>query len=417
MPLGLHNASPRVRAALGLVIGAILVATLTPASQVDARPMLLCVVCGERGTSDVVLNILLFAPLGALLAIADVPRGPAWLGGALLSAGIEGAQLFIRGRDSSIGDLLSNTIGTVGGYVIALSLPGWARAVSRHPHRAALAAAAAIALVIAGTGTLLRPSYPDTAYYGQWTADLGYLAWYRGRVLSARLGSLNLPSRRLDDSRVVREALLTGVPLEIRALAGPRVPRLAPLFSIYDEREREILLVGPDRDDLVLRYRTRAAAWGLDHPDLRLRGAVRDARPGDTLVLHLWREKQGVGNRTCLTLNNRRSCELGIPSGRGWALLLYPMSFPPWAHAILDAMWVAGLCGLLGFMAAGNGRALALGAGLGAVTLATMPLFVGLLPASLGEWLGAAGGLALGAAGWRVFNRVAAPVPRPARRR
>src|SRR5690606_22123238 len=94
------------------------------------------------------------------------------------------------------------------------------------------------------------------------------------------LAGLRLPPPRLDDSPRVARLLRDGQPLRVTAIAGTPPPSLASIFSIHDDRRREIILIGAEGDDLVLRVRTRAAALRLDHPDLRLPGALADFRPG-----------------------------------------------------------------------------------------------------------------------------------------
>jgi len=68
-----------------------------------------CIVCGTRGTADMFLNVLLFAPLGVGLALMGVRHGRALVLAAMVSLTVELAQVFIPGRDASIGDLISNS--------------------------------------------------------------------------------------------------------------------------------------------------------------------------------------------------------------------------------------------------------------------------------------------------------------------
>jgi hypothetical protein len=63
--------------------------------------------------------------------------------------------------------------------------------------------------------------------------------------------------------------------------------------SVYDRLEREIFLLGPDRDDLVFRYRTRTAAARLSDPNLRVVGALGGVAPGAALAIELSREPAG----------------------------------------------------------------------------------------------------------------------------
>src|SRR5713101_9526749 len=102
------------RAGLALTAAAlavIAVATLVPqpseAPSVAQIPIW-CLVCGQFGTIDALLNVALFAPLGAGLLLLGLPLRRAVLIGAALSLAIETTQYFaIAGRDASLGDLLT----------------------------------------------------------------------------------------------------------------------------------------------------------------------------------------------------------------------------------------------------------------------------------------------------------------------
>jgi len=355
-----------------------------------------CIVCGERGAADVLLNVIMFLPLGALLALRGVSLRWVTLAALSLSVLIEGVQVPLEGRDASLGDVFFNALGGVVGFALAGVIMRQLAAGPRATIGPVVVAALALG-AIGATGLLLRPTFPGSAYYGQWTANLGHLEWYRGRVRRAVLGEVALPSRRLADSRRVRELLLAGVRLDVHAVAGPWAPGLAPLFSIFDDRQREIVLLGPDRDDLVLRYRTRATAWALDQPDLRLRGAFAHVSAGDTLHVAAWRESRGY----CLAVNEARACGLGFTAGRAWGILLYAERFPAWLKSALDVGWLAGLLTLVGLAGMPRSALMAGGAtiaiGLGLVAPAT-----GLLLTPLTGWLGAGVGLVLGV-GVRAF--------------
>jgi hypothetical protein len=335
-------AKPLYVAAALLVIAAL---TLLPAHG-PAPDAFACVFCGDRAVSDALTNIILFVPLGVGLAAMGMAPPRAFIAAALLSGGIELAQLWIPGRDSSLGDVLSNTLGGwTGAWAFALA----GRWLHPAPRLARLLAgfwtAGATATVFA-TMLLLRPSYPPSVYYGQWTANLGGdLEWYRGTVLSAHVGDLAVPIGRAADSRRLQRALEAESPMVVQAIAGPRVPGLAPLFSIYDDRQREVVLIGPDRDDLVLRYRTRGFALGLDAPDFRARGLLRGIRPGDSLSVVATQ----VDGDLCLSLNARRVCGLSPGPEGGWSLLYFVGHFPGWLVAILNVAWLALLAAPIGF--------------------------------------------------------------------
>ena len=382
------------RALLALAGLAILVATLKPdEANAGLGVSVWCVYCDAGATSDMLVNLLLFLPLGAAIQLNGWRGWPAWVAPALLSAGVETAQFFIPGRGPSLGDLIFNTSGAAAGIALVRTAPWWLRPPPR-PRRFLLAMAAALPVgAWALVGCLSGPDFPRSAYFGQWTPFLANLEWYRGRVTGASLGPIQLPTHRLEDSDQARRLLLNGERLEIRAVAGPRTTALAPLLSIADDSLREILIIGPDRDDLVLRYRTRGRSLRLDQPDLRFPGVMRGIERGDTLSVALWRDAQGY----CLQLNDGRRCGLRYAAGNAWAFLMYPESLPRWLMRLLTFGWVAALLIPLGLWI----RPRALDTGWAALALmgsALVPQWVGLAPFGPEAWLSAAVGLGVGVA-------------------
>jgi hypothetical protein len=384
---------------IALALVAIGMATLVPGRGPGAEPSFGCIVCGERGLADAIVNVILFVPLGAGLALLGTRVRGAVLGGALASALVEFAQLtVIPGRDPSVGDLLFNTLGTVAGYGVLLLAPILARLDDRTAARLSIAAALDVVLAVALTGWLFQPSFPRTAYWGQWTPNLGHLEWYRGRVRSSRIDGVAVRSRRIEDSGWARDALLAGKPIEVEATAGPPVGRLGSLFSVYDENRTEIVLLGPDRDDLVFRYRTRASAWRLDQPDLRLRDGMRAITAGQEIAVRSWSPASG---EYCLRIGDRAECGLGLTIGTGWGLLLYAESFPPWFKQLLATGWTAALLVPTGFLIRRRWESvIALAMSLAAIS--ALPIVMALRPTALLEWLGVGFGLAGGgvAAWW-----------------
>ena len=105
---------------LALVVGAI---TLAPFQfAVPASYHASWMVLDEGWVSDLLLNVVLFLPLGFLLrrtssAIGGVRR--VLLTGVLLSAAIEIAQLFLEPRFSSVSDVLANSLGAGAGALLS----------------------------------------------------------------------------------------------------------------------------------------------------------------------------------------------------------------------------------------------------------------------------------------------------------
>lgn len=322
---------------------AILAATTFPVAGEDPGRWRSCVVCGDRGLADLLTNVLLYLPFGAALAAIGVPLSRCVLGGALLSAGVEFAQLYLPGRDPSHVDVLSNTLGSGLGAVLVATAPHWLLPAGAQATRLSRTAALAAAAICYVTGWLLAPVLPRRPYFARWTPNFGGLEWYQGRVRDVTLGNVALPPGPLANSAAARELLLAprGFSLHVRAIAGPRTAALGGLLVIEDEPGHEILFLGPDRDDLVLRVRTRAAALhlGLDKPDIRLSNALRSVTSGDTLAITV----NGKHGRYSMTANTLRADDLGYTVGSGWAFLMYPETLPAWFKALLSFAWVAGL--------------------------------------------------------------------------
>lgn len=379
---------PLPTAVLLVVAAVVLTLTLAPSPEsVDRLPV--SFYGSALATADAIANVILFLPLGAAFAWAR-PDARAWRWGLALSLGIELLQRWIPGRDPSVGDVLTNTLGMQLGFWLARYV---SVAYRRPPRvRGGYLASAAFAAIVAAVVWLLGPAPTNARYYGGWTPVLGHFEWYRGRVLTATVNNVFLPVGPLPDNAAVRHFIAGPGRASVTAVAGPPVPALAPLFGVFDQNEREIFLIGPDRDALVLRYRRRAASLKLDAPDMRLDSAFAGVERGDTINVTAER----LPRRACLSLGTRSSCgPVGTP-GSGWSLIAYPEFFPAWLRHALDALWIGGLALLVGWYA-GMRRTLVGAAAIVFGALITLPL-LGSIAVSPPRELGAAAlGLAAGA--------------------
>ena len=391
------------RLALGWT-GLILLVTLLPGPEITAPPedlpSIFCLLCGERGAADGILNVLLFVPLGIALMARTGSMIRVVLFAVTLSLGIEVLQGMIPGRYPTLGDVVYNSVGGVTGMALAMS----AKQLLWPSRRLAGALTVGTGAVVAGllflTGVLLAPSFPPTIYYGQWTADLHYMEAYQGQVLEASLGSMFLRSERTSDPELAVTLLRSGAPLEVQAVAGPAPPALAPIVSILDASAVEVLVLGADATDLVLRVRYRANELRLDRPDLRIRKAFATTQPGDTIRLRA--ENRGKGYS--LSLDGHEYPPLRHTPGEGWALLLHPEHTAAWLDFALRLAWVAGPLVLAGWWAPGLGWAV--GAFSMAVSGMVMASATGpLMHVALAEILAAFAGVMLGVALRRTLGR------------
>lgn len=387
------------RAALVVSLAFILGATLAPVGTEFQPDFVSCILCGSRNWADAVSNLLLYAPLGAALVWNGRVGWRPVFSAFLLSACIELSQTIIPGRDPSLGDVTFNTLGAAAGQLGALLGRRWLVPDVPAAARCSLAAAALAAALFAFTGMLLAPEFSTTTLSIWYTPALPEMSWYHAHVLSTRIGAIPLHTGPLMNTGDVRRSLMTGAPLRIEAVAGPPVPTLGPLV-MFEDGPTQVYLVGPDRADLVLRYHTRAARWGLDQPDIRLRGALATVRSGDTIRIDIRRHDVGY----CLSLNSLQRCGLGYTIGSAWAMVLYPRHWPPWAHELLGALWVAGLALPVGLWSRRRVETV-LAVALFGSAAALVPPLVALSATPGREWWGAALGWGAGVALQVVLRR------------
>src|SRR4026209_2826376 len=111
---------------LGAIV-AILFETLLPESGHPFGSHL-CLVCGELGGVDSLLNVLLFVPLGVGLALRGINWNRSILMACAVSVAVETAQLlFVPGRDATLGDVVTNTVGAALGFALARHAGSWLR--------------------------------------------------------------------------------------------------------------------------------------------------------------------------------------------------------------------------------------------------------------------------------------------------
>ncbi len=377
--------------AAGVAAAVILACTLWP--DVAGRRVVGFFELSHEATADAIRNIVLFAPLGAALAATGLPMRRIVLATFLLSTSVELAQLYIPGRDASLYDVAANTVGATLACVAWRRRARWLRPRAGAASRLAVMAALALAATLAATGGLLQTSFPATQYWSGWTPDFAQLAIYRGRLYAVMLGDLAIANGRQPDSAAVRAGLAARAPLRIEGVAGPQTRRLAPLVTLQDEDRRQLLLLGAERNDAVVRVRRIATALGFTTPELVFRGALGGLQRGGPLRLEL-----APGPRsTCLVINGASSCGVGERAAHGWALIAGREWVPVGLERLADAAWLVALALPVGFWLRPRRQGPALLAiGICAASLIAIPHQFGLLPPSLIDWASLLAGLGCG---------------------
>jgi VanZ like family len=380
-----------------LVIGR---ATLLPAPPVQMALPMFCLVCGTLGGVDVTLNTLLFMPLGAALAWRRPGVWRAVLLCFVVSLTIESLQFrFIPGRDASLSDLLTNTLGGFLGALAVQQAARWLAPAAREARRLLVVVVALWIGTLALTAALLHPWIRYRDYYGQWAPDQARYAPFTGRVLSVSVNGDPMPYNVVPHRDRYISALRSGhTVIRVRMVSGRPTSGLSAIARLT-VADLEPFIIAQWGRDVVFRTPLRASAARLRPPAIRLSDALPDANEAVLIDAGLdgpaWYVQVA---RHAGTVERRVPFSVAL----GWAFLL-PLDLPlgTWYPAV-DAVWLALLAMPLGFFAhhaaAPRQRRgwLLLAVAAVATGVGCIPWLAGFQAAPWSEWLGALAGLGLG---------------------
>ena len=385
-------------AAALLAIGALTLRS-APSQILDAQKTPLdCLVCGDVGGADVLLNLALFIPLGIGLAGLRRSFRFAVATAFLVSLSVELLQYtVVVGRDATLSDLLTNTAGGAAGWLLAarsalLLAPGRRLAV-----RLTLAAGAIWLAGYLTSAWALHPAPPGGGYWGQWAHDFGGRGTFAGKVRRVSLNGHSLPDGPLAATPDIRARIASGdFDLAVEATSGRKWEDNAQIFGLANDAGDIVLEWRQKGRDYEFTLRSRASVLRLHSPELLLPGAAPE-RAGEPVTLRAaWRG--GVITASAETAGRTTTRRLVLAPSGNWSFVW------PWrrdrgdATAPIGAVWLGVTLVAIGFWAgraaeprsallAGAAIALALGAG---------PALFGLEATSAADWIAAALGLALG---------------------
>jgi len=399
-------------------VAAILFATLLPDSGQPVNSQF-CLVCGPRGGVDAILNVLLFVPLGVGLALSGLQWNRVVVTACAISLMVETAQFFfIPGRDATLGDVLTNTIGGALGFAVARNAPIWVRPRPRTAAILGLGWCAVWLVIQAISSFSFAPSIPDSGYYGQIARQLSGFALFPGKVLDPKIGDVAITDRRFNDVDSVGRRLLDGAKVALTAVSAGRTNDIAPIVRVADDQQREIVLVAQDEDAFLFGVRTGSAVFRLRSALFAMPGVFTDgvgqtkASTGEPLTLSASYD----GVEAQLTARGRsvsRHQSIAVSSALGWTLAL-PFQWyieNTRTEMVVSWIWMACLTAPIGFWGAYTARVtdprrrlliavLCFLAGLAILIagLVRVRYAIGLPAAPLRDWIAAMSGVVAGGA-------------------
>ena len=247
-------------------------------------------ICGPYGGVDAALNVLLFIPFGLGMALGGATARRAILIAFACTVTIELLQVrLVAGRDSSLGDVLTNTLGASLGH----ALGRFRGLLSRPQPREALRLFAAYLtlwlcaqVLIAYTFT---PALPEPPYYGQIDRPRGHSRpAFPGDIVAASVDSLRLVRGGLPNALPIRTLLGSRDGAELRAMAtdGGAVSGKAELVVLSGPGMVSVVSLEQEGTSLVYGLRTGAEHLRLRPYEFRMDGVfgARQGRRGDTLL-------------------------------------------------------------------------------------------------------------------------------------
>lgn len=381
-----------------------------------------CMRCGLRPALDILLNVVLFVPLGLGLGLGRTRLRWATLVVLAVTCSVEALQFaVVPGRFASARDILTNTAGGIIGFCIARD---WRGLVLPPPRRALLLGGAAILLWLATqlfTAWALVVAVPDGTWWAQVSRhDRGFPAHFPGRVVRLSIGSSAiLYSDTLQDSERARSEWVRGAPVAAVVTSTPENSGPAPILVIAaDATPTEVIALAQQGTGVFFRVRTRAAVIGLRNPAILLGDVFLPGSEADTITVSA-RYSDGEYEIDSERGGGRRQFALAASASWLWALLM------PLRHSTLGAesrwitvAWLFIALALPGFWLAqwDDGESVhsrrriavvALFAGGLFIGLALVPLTFGLSRSHWSEWLAAAGGAAAGMVSGSLLRRAA----------
>lgn len=318
----------RQRLAIVAALAFIAAATLIPAPSDTWQRDFWCIRCGgSLDPVELLLNVLLFVPFGLALRAARARWVVAIAVVVATTVSIEMLQYtVIVGRDGSIRDCVTNTVGGLLGFAIQPHAGALWRADGRSSRRLAWAASLLWIAHAAITPLLFRPSASPNRYYMQIAPRLGQFDAFTGTVLSATVNGTSVGDGPFPDELQATVSNADSIEIAAVATPGQATQRIAPVVNIADRARDEIAILARRGMSSVFQSRVLAQKIGLYAPGVVLDDAFAS---GGSTPVHLEGTQRGFVLRLSVTAadGHSREATLTLSPALGWALW-WPFDYP-----------------------------------------------------------------------------------------
>jgi len=336
-----------------LATAAIVVATLRPAPTNAVEPRWACIVCGTTGVADVLVNVLLYVPYGVGLTLAGMRplRAVVLVLGTTFAVELLQYRVLV-GRDGTLSDVLTNTLGGGLGVLAAVRWRDLVFPTARGGAAFALGVATAWTLVLA-----------VSAYALDLSANIeGAVVWWKPvmppfRQFQGKLDAVVINGRPTVNREVLAGGMSSAESLsaDVRVRVGPAGAPTAPMVWVGHGTREDVVLsrVG---DDLVARFKVRGSDWRLVSPTFSLPGAFGPVESGVEPRRVLSRMHGHVVTLAAETPNASATRSVALGPTLGWSLLVPSSLRVGPGYWWLSLSWMAGFLFPLGYWAARGAR-------------------------------------------------------------
>jgi hypothetical protein len=326
------------------VVGIVLVTLLPGDRDASSRA---CLACGPHPGAGMLLNVVLFVPVGMALALLGTPWRAALAIAFSIALVVEILQLVLpAGHIASVSDVAMNVTGTA----LGLHLTRHRRAIlyprSRSALRFVISGAMVWLLVLLLTAVGLRPSVPRGDYTAQLSPDLDGFADHAGQLFAASLSGIELADGIVPGTDALRDAMRTRTQLDAQVELVPGPGGIAPLVRVVDDADHEVALLAQHRNDLIFRARVLATKLRLVTPSITMFDALARVDPASRRSVLVNAQREGGALRLSAY---GREATLGLHSGVGWIFLAPPATALHRAPDVASMLWVGLPLFLIGY--------------------------------------------------------------------